>query len=417
MVIAGRFHPRDKLREHERFEELASLAAVGELSRPEHEEFLRHIDSCDSCRKIYRDSTAVAEAAFLVGSAIEEDAVGADHRYRRSRNVVARRLAPAPVISAYVTWSRAIVAASMAAVFAAGIYLGGVVLKSSAQRSPQAHASESTSVITAPPMQASPLDPADSKPSSSTGEVAALQHQLESVRNDKRLLEEKVTNSDRNIAALATQVEGLAQESKANAKERDETRAQLQAANNDLAQAQSVIQSDQATIAALRVQNADREAQFADLKKSVERERQLLSADREIRDIMTARDLHMVDVLDSDGKGHPKKAFGRAFYTQGKSLIFYAYDLPANKTADGKFVYAAWGSNSNKLNQRTALSLGVFYTDDQSQRRWVMKFDDPKVLEEIDTVFVTLEPAGRPFTAPTGKPILDAYFGTPPNHP
>ena len=51
---------------------------------------------------------------------------------------------------------------------------------------------------------------------------------------------------------------------------------------------------------------------------------------------------------------------------------------------------------------------------------------DPRVLaklvwlirqEEIDTVFVTLEPAGRPFAAPTGKPILEAYFGTPPNHP
>ena len=143
----------------------------------------------------------------------------------------------------------------------------------------------------------------------------------------------------------------------------------------------------------------------------------MLSADREIRDIMTARDLHMVDVVDTDGKGHVKKAFGRAFYTQGKSLIFYAYDLPANKVADGKFVFAAWGSNSNKLSEKKPLRLGIFYSDDQNQHRWVMKFEDPKVLQEIDTVFVTLEPEGRPFTSPSGKPILDAYFGTPPNHP
>jgi hypothetical protein len=46
-----------------------------------------------------------------------------------------------------------------------------------------------------------------------------------------------------------------------------------------------------------------------------------------------------------------------------------------------------------------------------------MKFDDPKLLEEIDTVFVTLEPADKPFATPTGRPILEAYFGTPPNHP
>jgi hypothetical protein len=51
------------------------------------------------------------------------------------------------------------------------------------------------------------------------------------------------------------------------------------------------------------------------------------------------------------------------------------------------------------------------------QHRWAMKVDDPKLLEEIDTVFVTLEPSGKTFATPTGKPVLEAYFGTPPNHP
>jgi len=156
---------------------------------------------------------------------------------------------------------------------------------------------------------------------------------------------------------------------------------------------------------------------LTEVTASVEREREMLSAGREIRDIMGARELHIVDVVDRDGKGRPRKAFGRAFYTQGKSLIFYAFDLPTKSTADGKFVYAAWGSNSNNLNSKVAHSLGIFYNDDQTQHRWAMKFDDPKLLEEIDTVFVTLEPAGRSFTTPTGKPILEAYFGTPPNHP
>ena len=143
----------------------------------------------------------------------------------------------------------------------------------------------------------------------------------------------------------------------------------------------------------------------------------MLSADREIRDIMGARDLHIVDVIDRDGKGRVRKAFGRAFYTQGKSLIFYAFDLPAKNTADGKFVYAAWGSNSNNLNSKVTHSLGIFFNDDQTQHRWAMKFEDPKILDEIDTVFVTLEPADKPFSNPTGKPLLEAYFGTPPNHP
>jgi len=96
--------------------------------------------------------------------------------------------------------------------------------------------------------------------------------------------------------------------------------------------------------------------------------------------------------------------------------IFYAFDPPAKNTADGKAVYAAWGSNSNNLN-KAAHSLGIFYNDDQTQHRWAMKLADPKLLDETDTVFVTLEPAGRPFATPTGKPLLESYFGTPPNHP
>jgi hypothetical protein len=71
----------------------------------------------------------------------------------------------------------------------------------------------------------------------------------------------------------------------------------------------------------------------------------------------------------------------------------------------------------NNLSSKVAHSLGIFYNDDQTQHRWAMKYDDPKVLEEIDTVFVTLEPSGGRFSAPTGKPLLEAYFGTPPNHP
>jgi len=39
-----------------------------------------------------------------------------------------------------------------------------------------------------------------------------------------------------------------------------------------------------------------------------------------------------------------------------------------------------------------------------------------KLLEETDTVFVTLEPAGRPLASPTGEPTLEAYFGMAPNH-
>jgi hypothetical protein len=47
---------------------------------------------------------------------------------------------------------------------------------------------------------------------------------------------------------------------------------------------------------------------------------------------------------------------------------------------------------------------------------WVLKFDNPKELDEIDAVFVTVEPKGGS-SKPSGKPLLYAYLQIAPNHP
>ena len=53
----------------------------------------------------------------------------------------------------------------------------------------------------------------------------------------------------------------------------------------------------------------------------------MLAHDRDIRDLMGARDLYIAEVYDVAKTGDTEKPFGRVFYTKGKSLIFYAYDL------------------------------------------------------------------------------------------
>jgi hypothetical protein len=247
--------------------------------------------------------------------------------------------------------------------------------------------------------------------------VADLQKQIQQTRGENGALRDKLAVSDQHAVELEARMDEAENQSIRQAQELVQARNELNVARVELTQAKDSVTTSQATIQSLQYKLSDREARLTEVTASVEREREMLSAGREVRDIMGARDLHIVDVVDRDGKGRVRKAFGRAFYTEGKSLIFYAFDLPTKSTADGKFVYAAWGSNSNNLNNKTAHSLGIFYNDDQTQHRWAIKFDDPKLLEEIDTVFVTLEPAGRPFARPTGKPLLEAYFGTPPNHP
>jgi cell division protein FtsB len=141
-----------------------------------------------------------------------------------------------------------------------------------------------------------------------------------------------------------------------------------------------------------------------------ERERQLLAAGREIRDLMGARNLHIIDVFDVDGKGRSKGAFGRAFYTEGKSLIFYAFDLAPNTPLRS---FQAWGLQPGT---QPAQSLGIFYADDKTQNRWVLKFDEPGVLAQIDAVFVTIEPPGGS-PQPTGQKLLYAYLNGKANHP
>src|SRR5215475_12682626 len=102
----------------------------------------------------------------------------------------------------------------------------------------------------------------------------------------------------------------------------------------------------------------------------LERERQLLGAGREIRDIVGARNLHIVDVADVATRGL-RKPFGRVFYTEAKSLIFYAYDLATT----GKQTLIVWGSREG--DPTSTRMLGILINDDKAQKRWAMNFRDP----------------------------------------
>jgi len=142
---------------------------------------------------------------------------------------------------------------------------------------------------------------------------------------------------------------------------------------------------------------------------------QYLASDRDIRELMGARQLYIADVYDVDSRSRTRKSFGRVFYTQGKSLIFYAFDLdPGVKNVNA---YQVWGRKETAQGtQVRPKSLGILYLDSESNRRWVMRFDDPKQLEEIDAVFVTVEPRGGS-PKPTSKPFLYALLRQEANHP
>ena len=146
---------------------------------------------------------------------------------------------------------------------------------------------------------------------------------------------------------------------------------------------------------------------------AVSQQRDLLVSDRDIRDLMGARNLYITDVVDVDKNGHTQRPFGRIFYTKGKSLIFYAFDLDQQRALHNG-AFQLWGQQGS--DRSNYVNMGIFYMDNEANRRWVLKFDDPEKLARINSVFVTVEPNGGS-QKPGGKQLLYASLRTLPNHP
>jgi len=136
--------------------------------------------------------------------------------------------------------------------------------------------------------------------------------------------------------------------------------------------------------------------------------------DTDAKELFGARDLHIVDVFDVDTNGETRRTYGRVYFVEKKLLIFYAFDLQDKKHNRAAAGFQAWGYR--EANQNKPESLGLFNLDDSSLNRWVLKVSNPRVLERIDAVYVTLEPpAGSP--SPRGRKLLYANLVVPPNHP
>jgi hypothetical protein len=121
----------------------------------------------------------------------------------------------------------------------------------------------------------------------------------------------------------------------------------------------------------------------------------------------------VVDVRDSGPDGKPGRAFGRIFLTEGKSLVFYAFDLNDPAKNGPKKTYQVWGQTEGRSG--SIRSLGFLNVDNKAQQRWVLKSNDTATFKEINSLFVTVEPQGGAKT-PNGQRLLFAYLGEA-NHP
>ena len=210
----------------------------------------------------------------------------------------------------------------------------------------------------------------------------------------------------------------LAHEEKENANIRSE-KAQLEARISgleaDVERSKSDKNTSDALVALEESELRNLRNKLATQEAALGQQEELAATGSDVRDLVVARNLHIIDVHDRDGDGKNQRAFGRIFYTEGKSLIFYAYDLADPRKVDAKVSFCVWGERLGA--EKPISSLGVFHSDDAKDGRWVLTFDDPNVLAQINSVFVTVESSRKAVKEPAGKRILFAFLGDKPNHP
>src|SRR5262249_47331945 len=100
---------------------------------------------------------------------------------------------------------------------------------------------------------------------------------------------------------------------------------------------------DSLTIAAQDLEIRKMSGKLSEQTELLAEERSLLEVSRDVRDLMGSRSFHIADVYDVDSKGKDQQAFGRIFYTEGKStLIMYAFDLNDRNSAKRNGSFQVW---------------------------------------------------------------------------
>jgi len=187
---------------------------------------------------------------------------------------------------------------------------------------------------------------------------------------------------------------------------------QLQAATDEIARINQLRATDKASLDAQRLRLREISDQLRIADATLDMERQLSAEGKDIRDLLVARQLRVVDVRDMDENGKPARTFGRVFLTEGKSLMFFAFDLADAKGSGGSPHYQVWGQQMGK--SESAHRLGILSVDDKGQNRWALKVENPQLLNDVNYVYVT---ASSSTAEVTGQKMLYAFLGQPGNIP
>jgi len=413
--------------DHSHYEELAALAAGGHLSAEELADLQRHAETCVQCQNVIAEFREVVRFGMPL----------AQSPFHRSINMITRRPDPG-------ARERFIRRASLE-----GIAFSPEVKRPVPSRGPHlSFAAAGAGVLAAIVIAVLFISHHLSLPSRQhdLGNPTQARQMVDHLTQQNSTLEATIsrleqTNAEqqREAEGLRTQMATLIAAASNNRNDNDQTRADTtQSASHDdqtlsAREAQQKIQeklladtraelaglkraraSDQASIVADQIRINELSEQLKTAKANMSNaQRQFMTASGDVPNLMGARQLHVVDVRDTGPDGKPGKAFGRIFLTEGKSLVFYAFDLNDPAKNGAKKTFQVWGQQEGKSG--SLRSLGFLNVDNKTQQRWVLKTNDAAAFKEINSLFVTVEPQGGAKT-PSGQRLLFAFLGEA-NHP
>ena len=427
---------------HEYVEELCALAASGQISEAGFVELQDHMRDCACCQSAYADFIDLVHNKLpLVGSERIACSRLAGFFLKRSsyreRFLARARKQGLVVLQPLGIGLRPIGYAQIATVAMALLlvtvgFLGYGLRRSNAryttlvadmaamsqrvsqQGSPERSPARELERVGPPVLATAPLPAAVASKVATHAELEKVREDYAAAEARSKALQEQLQSAAAELESFRTQHEQASVLHNQLEKKLADAELAMTRAGDELRSIRQGRADDAAALAAQALQIRELSAKLSGQTEALDREAALLTASRDIRDLMGARNLHIVDVLDVDNKGKDRRAFGRVFYTEEKSLIFYAFDLGDRAATRRNASFQVWGARGPA--QNSARSLGIFYVDDQKQNRWVLKFVDPRILAEIDSVFVTIEPQGGS-ARPTGRKFLYAYLKANPNHP
>jgi hypothetical protein len=406
--------------EHEQYELLCALAAGGLLNGEEFVDFQAHMKECTECRVEYTE----------LSSLVTRELPQAEGTFRQ--RLAAMRAKPMPFArQRFLRRARA-----------EGVFFSREAETLAPVRPWYLRSFTMTAVVAALVVTAISLtlyhfretpDRARAKSASAAQQIAELKQQNSALAASLSQLNESVAAGQREIQDLRAQLANTStaaenlrrnneqaraeaeQSSSRSAQLLEESRNQeklLAEAREEAARASQLRVNDEASLVEQQTRIAELSNKLRIASATLDMERQLALAGKDVRELMASRQLHVIDVYDTDPNGNPTKAFGRVFLTEGKALTFYAFDLNEDTVINTKHSFQVWAALQTG---NSARSLGFLRADARGQGRWVLKVENPELVKAINSVFVTVEPSAGG-KQPSGHKMLYAYLGEA-NHP